>query len=711
MKDHFKAIFCSYAEIFFFQSGWLGALIFVMTLVNPFVALCGILSVVAAYLFAKFIRMESVYLESGYYTYNPLLVGLSLGYILEVSPLMVFFVISAGILAFMVTILMANIFATYLRLPILSLPFVLCSSLTYLASRRYSNLLVAWESRASYTPEFLSDLFSHLPQWLSGYFESFGAILFLPSVLVGMVFCVLVLGYSRILFFLSILGYYVGTGVRALLLGSSQQAFGDIASFNFILIAMALGGVYLIPSPRSYLIATVAVVVSILVLDSIEVFMSYYTIPAFTLPFNLVSLGFIFVLGILRYSGMAVCVGATPEETLENHLADKLRYHGEQQRTLHLPFSGPWTVWQGFDSGWTHKANYKYAYDFVIVDEEGNNCRGTGEKVDDFYCFDKPVLSPIRGRVIRVTNNLPDNPIGKVDEANNWGNLVILEDPRGFYVEISHFKFESLEVSEGDWVERGTILGRCGNSGYSPQPHLHIQIQGSDKIGAETLPFSFVSYVDDNIYFANDLPDEKRRTEPLFVDKRLDGMTTFLLNDVIRFDILKEGEVIDELRLEIKSALDGTFYFETLLGRLYFGKHEGTFYFYRVEGRDRWLPLLFLAMPRLPLAHKPGMVWSDFVPVGLTPMGFQRVLARFASAFLPDFARVQVNQKFRTSNIVEAVIQPGGRQFERKAIVTLDTKLGLASVKIDHFEFRRIKDEKKQPVFVPAGVLDSLCKS
>ncbi|MDP6112473.1 MAG: urea transporter [Planctomycetota bacterium] len=694
MKDHFKAIFCSYAEIFFFQSGWLGALIFVMTLVNPFVALCGILSVVAAYLFARFIRMETVYLESGYYTYNPLLVGLSLGYILDVTPLMAFFVISAGILAFMSTILMANIFTTYLRLPILSLPFVVCSSLTYLASRRYSNLLVAWESRPSYTPKFLSDLFSHLPIWLTGYFESFGAILFLPSVLVGLVFSGLVLGYSRILFFLSVLGYYVGTGVRALLLGSSEQAFGDIASFNFILIAMAVGGVFLIPSPRSYLIATVAVVVSILILDSIEVFMSYYTIPAFTLPFNIASLGFIYVLGLLKYAGIAQYVGATPEETLENHLADKLRYHGEQQRTLHLPFSGPWTVWQGFDSGWTHKAKYKYAYDFVIADEEGNNYRDAGENLEDFYCFDRPVLSPIRGRVIRIINNLPDNPIGQVDEANNWGNLVILEDPRGFHVEISHLVHESIEVNEGDWVERGTILGRCGNSGYSPQPHLHIQVQASDKIGAETLPFSFVSFIDGNSYFANDLPDEKKTIEPLFIDKRLDSVTTFLLDDVLKFEVLQDGELIDVLEVEVKNALDGTFYFESSQGRLYFGKHEGTFYFYRVEGRDRWLPLLFLALPRLPLAHKPGMSWSDFVPVGLTTTGFQRVMARFASAFLPDFARVQVNQKFRTSNVVEAVIRPGTLQLERKAEVTLDTKLGLASVKIDNTELRRKKDEE-----------------
>ncbi len=72
--------------------------------------------------------------------------------------------------------------------------------------------------------------------------------------------------------------------------GSVLQAFGDINNFNFILIAIVIGGVFLVPSPRSYILALTAVLSSTLLLDSVEVFWANYGVPVFTLPFNLVSL-------------------------------------------------------------------------------------------------------------------------------------------------------------------------------------------------------------------------------------------------------------------------------------------------------------------------------------------------------------------------------------------------------------------------------------
>ena len=49
----------------------------------------------------------------------------------------------AGILTLLVTVTLANIFSVYLRLPLLSLPFVVVSSLAYIASLRYGNLMPA----------------------------------------------------------------------------------------------------------------------------------------------------------------------------------------------------------------------------------------------------------------------------------------------------------------------------------------------------------------------------------------------------------------------------------------------------------------------------------------------------------------------------------------------------------------------------------------
>lgn len=52
----------------------------------------------------------------------------------------------------------------------------------------------------------------------------------------------LILIRSRILFLLAALGYAVGASVRYGMLGSPAKAFSDPLNFNFLLIAMALGG-------------------------------------------------------------------------------------------------------------------------------------------------------------------------------------------------------------------------------------------------------------------------------------------------------------------------------------------------------------------------------------------------------------------------------------------------------------------------------------
>lgn len=587
----------------------LGAVVFAITLVNPNMAVAGFVAVLAAYGFARLVRMENQFLESGYYTYNPLLVGLSLGYLFKISALSVFFVVAAGVATFLVTVSLANILATYLRLPVLSVPSVIVSSIAYLGSLRYLNLLVGMHNDSAV---LLADL--GLPSWLAGYFRAFGAVLFAPSVVVGLTLSLAVLCFSRVLFFLSLLGYFAGALIRGLMLGSAAAAFGDVDSFIFI--AMAVGGVFLIPSPTSYLFAGIAVAIPTMSLDAVTCFWSAYGIPAFTLPFNVVCLGFVYVLGLLRHPMVAARIGRTPEETVETFIADQLRFPGSGV-TLYLPFAGRWKVWQGFDGPWTNKGSWRYAYDFVIVDEKGRTHAGDGGRLEDYYCFNKPVLAPVRGRVVQLVDDQPDSAIGHGDWSGNWGNLVVIQDPRGFFVELSHFAAGSLRVGRGDWVERGAVLGSCGSSGYSPQPHIHVQVQATDTVGAAPLPFSFASYAADDAFVAGGLPGPDDIVEPLYPNKRLDGLTSFVLDETHAFAVHRGGAAVGRLELQVKMAADGSFFFVSPRGQLYFGKHEGTFYFYRATGDDPWLRLIFLALPRLPLACRDGLRWRDFVPASL----------------------------------------------------------------------------------------------
>ncbi len=325
----------------------------------------------------------------------------------------------------------------------------------------------------------------------------------------------------------------------------------------------------------------------------------------------------------------------------------------------------------------------------MITDEHSQTHRGDGSRLEDYYCYRLPVLSPISGRVVRVIDKLADNPVGTVSGGNNWGNLLILHDARGFYVELSHFAPQSIRVKEGEWVERGAVLGLCGNSGFSPQPHIHLQVQATDGLGAATLPFSFASYCNGDRYHANSLPGEQAQVEPLYVDKHLDDVTGFVLDDLHEYEVWRAGKPVDRFSLHVKIAVDGTHYFETERGRLYFGKHDGTFYVYRVEGDDPYLRQLFLAMPRLPLAYKPRLAWCDFVPLRVATSGVKRSLAGLAAFFWPRLSCVRVTQTFLGRHTIESVIESRVLGLQSTARVELDGQYGFASVAIGDLEFRK----------------------
>ncbi len=685
---HLTAIVKSYSEILFFNSAPIGLIFFLITLFNPNIAVSGIISVMAAYAFAKLINMDETFLNSGFYTYNPLLSGLAVGFLFKLSMLTVFIVITAGIFTLLLSIMLNSFFYYNFKLPILSLPFAIVASVTYLASSNYANLFAG-----GFYSHWTSGLQWYLPLWLSGFFKSMGTIFLLPYVLPGIAITLVILCCSRILFMLAVVGYYTGTIMTGCLTGSFEQAFSNIFHFNYILIAMAIGGIFLVPSVRSYALAIVAVLVSTLLLKAMEVFWSYYGIPGFTIPFNFITMSFVYVLGVVHNPMVARYIKSTPEETLDYFIAGSRRF-GAAGLTIALPFTGKWHVWQGFDGEWTHRGSWRHAYDFIIVDADGRSRRDSGGELEDYYAYRKSVLSPIRGRVVKVVANLPDNPIGTIDKSNTWGNLVIIRDERAFYVEISHFAHDSIRVVEGQWVEKGALLGKCGNSGYSPQPHIHVQAQAAEGVGSATIPFTFSNYLKDKKFFANGLPEEKTEIETLNPEKSIETRMSFMLDDSFVYDVYRAGRRIDELRLKVKMAPDGTFYFDSGRGRLYFGRHEDTFYIYHTQGADKYLKHIFMAVPRLPLLQMNDMSWCDRLPVGSVVTGPRREFFLFLNSFKFDLARVDCRLHFTGRNTIEGSVRSKTLGVDIKTHVELDDQVGFKRIVAGEYEFRRNENEK-----------------
>ncbi len=653
-KKTFHTLLRSYSAVLFNSNTFLGFLLFGLTLLNPNLGAGGLVALFSAYVFAKLIGMKKEFFRLDYYIYNPLLVGLFLGFYFKLNLVGLLFFITAGIFTFLFTFFLTNVFSYYFRLPVLSLPFVIVSSLFYLASQNFPELFV---ENLYLHYQFFQKLFP-FKLWLplSGYFRCLGAIFFMPHVFAGLLIFLVLLGVSRILVFLSILGYLCGTLVHYLFSGSFNLTFQDVYGFNYILSAMAIGGVFLVPSLLSYFLAGISAMVMVPVIEGIRFITIHFNLPILALPFNLITHLFLYSLYLLKHFYLVSMYKGTPEKTLDYYLTTLKRFPFTG-RELALPFSGEWTVWQGFDGKWTHKGPWKYSIDFVITDDRGRTFSNQGYHLTDYYAFGKPVLSPVEGRVIKVVNDIRDNPPGEVNKENNWGNYVAIEDKRGFYVFLCHFKEGSIRVKEGQYVVKGEFLGLCGNSGYSPEPHLHLHLSYSPEITSPTVEFSFASYLTNNMFKDIAVPKEGERVSPCFVDRSLYKKLNFMIDQEIEYILQeKDREIPFKIKVEMDS-MTGTFYFTDEKAKLYFGIKEGVFYFYSFEGSlSSPLKYFFYASPKIPLVYKEKLKWEDYLPLISISNPLKREFLLFLSSFKHDLAELKVTSFWKEPDVFETII-------------------------------------------------------
>jgi murein DD-endopeptidase MepM/ murein hydrolase activator NlpD len=157
---------------------------------------------------------------------------------------------------------------------------------------------------------------------------------------------------------------------------------------------------------------------------------------------------------------------------------------------MKLPFKGEWSVTWGGD---TKEQNYhvesvaqKNAFDFLIYDEKGLTHKGTGEANEDYYAFGKELYASCDGEVVLVVDGIKDNIPGVLNPIYIPGNTVIIKTANGEFVFFAHFKQHSIIVKQGQKVTTGALLGLCGNSGNSSEPHLHFHLQNTEDMTKAT---------------------------------------------------------------------------------------------------------------------------------------------------------------------------------------------------------------------------------
>ena len=111
--------------------------------------------------------------------------------------------------------------------------------------------------------------------------------------------------------------------------------------------------------------------------------------------------------------------------------------------------------------------------------EDGKTHRGDGKKNEDYYAFGREVLAPADGKVIEVIEGVRDNKPGSMNAFSALGNCVVIQHREDEVSVLAHFRQGTIKVKAGDAVKRGQVLGQCGNSGNSSEPHLHYHLQHS----------------------------------------------------------------------------------------------------------------------------------------------------------------------------------------------------------------------------------------
>jgi hypothetical protein len=124
-----------------------------------------------------------------------------------------------------------------------------------------------------------------------------------------------------------------------------------------------------------------------------------------------------------------------------------------------------------------------YAVDLAKLNQYGNRCNQIFSKnLEDYEIYGDTVISPCFGKVIRMRDENPDN-IPSVRKRGPSNINQVLIDADSFYVFLGHFGQHGVFVQEGAQVFPGQPLGLVGNSGFSLEPHLHLQVHGKTNSG------------------------------------------------------------------------------------------------------------------------------------------------------------------------------------------------------------------------------------
>lgn len=713
LLDHIKTnywiqcILNSYSLMFFSLDNVFALIILIVTLFSPAVGLCGLVAIVLINVAAYLIGFNRDEIRQGVFGFNALFLGLAMGYDFSINlPFVVLFV-TAIFTLLLLTVWLKGLFAIY-HLPFLSFPFIISYWIVSLAASNFNNIFLdeshiyvineVARNQASSWYQFihLADTIQ-LPPFLLTYFKTLSGTFFQTSVLGGMLLALGLLYFSRIAFSLSFIGFGLAYLFYSLFGANVNDLNYNLAGANFMFLAIAIGCFFLIPNLQSYITVIILLPILLLCLLSIGKILSVFQLKAYSISFSIVCTAFLFALNqrwLHQYLQVVTIQYFSAEKTIYKYINSLQRFRNEHLYKLILPFSGEWTVSQGYDGKITHLGDWSKALDFVIVDSKSNTYREpshTREGVtrENFYCYNKEIYAPYDGYVYDIINTVDENDVGEVNTEKNWGNTIIINHLNGLYSQISHIKKDSFAVFIGQYIVKGTFIGTCGNSGRSPEPHIHFQLQTIPTVGAKTMAYPISYFIERNglqkTLRISEVPKEGSFISNVQVNELLILGFSFLPGQKISFQKEDTKAVID---WEVFTDAFNRTYIHCAESKsyAYFVNDGVMLYFTDFEGDRRSLLFQFyLAAYRQLLGYYDNITIKDNVPL----IHFNNKMIQFFQDFVAPF------YLFTKANHTSSFIYADNTYAPQKLIIKteIETRVLEQTFKKTNFELE-LKDQK-----------------
>ena len=645
----------SYSQVFFSKNKIFSGILVVVTFFDWLSGLSGLLAVMIANVAARLIGFNRFGISQGYYGFNALLVGLGIGIFYQ--PGLAFFVLLffATLFTLFITIWLENYFGKY-GLPYLAWPFLLAIWTVSLAARQFTELqisergLYVFNEMYDYGGPLLVDVYHYINNLpihpaLLMYFQSLGAIFFQHHLLAGILIAIGLIIYSRIAFLLSVVGFFSAYFYYLFIGANLGELSYFYIGFNYILTAIAIGGFFIIPSRWSFLwVLLLTPITSIIITSTATLFYNLH-LSIFSLAFNIVVVLFIYVMKFRQHHfskpELVVVQQYSPEKNLYTQHNYSSRFDvAAQQTPIVLPFYGEWTVTQGHQGALTHRQEWRHAWDFEITDENGKIFSGAGTRPEDYYAFNQSVIAPADGVVQEIMDGIDDNAIGKVNLEQNWGNTIIIRHADKLYSKISHLRKGSFVVKKGDEIKRGALLAKVGNSGRSPMPHIHFQLQENPYIGSHTRDYPIAKYIvktgDAHQLKTFARPQKGETVTGITRNASLFDAFNFVPGQTISFDYSLNEQPDTSVSWEVKSDLYNQTYLEcSQSGAKAWFKNDGTlFYFTHFSGDDTSLLYYFyMGAYKVALGYYDHLQLSDKFPLAVFKHSFVRFWQDFVAPF------------------------------------------------------------------------------